>query len=587
MASHRLRATTVVLVVIVIGCSRTSSTPTVQNSGETESQKHSAITPTVEPMPHSPGLVPERDSDFEFYDVASDAGIHFRYRNGEESDNLAVIENLGGGVAFLDFDNDGWQDVWSVGGGSISENQEIVGRSCGLWLNREAQFTNAASAAGVIASDLYTHGVSVLDADNDGFSDVLVTGFEGARLWMNCGDGTFAKLPSDALNSISGIATSCASADFNGDGNPDLYVCTYVDWSFASNHPVCSAADDGKREWCSPKDFKGTPDYLFFGDGSGDFLRAEKNIGLKENGKGLGVIASDLDQDGDIDLYVANDTTENFFYQNENEVGFREIGILSGTALDERALPNGSMGLSTCDVDQDGRFDLWVANYERESFAIYRNEGSNNYLHTSRNYGISALGGQYVGFGTDWEDFNADGIEEIIVTNGHVLRYPTGAPRMQKPLLLCSRDGRFQRVEFPTSSYFSGSYAGRGLAVGDFNRDGSPDVLISHINSNIALLRNDCKSRGQSLAVRLVGTQSTRRAEGVILELSTSAGQQLKTLAGGGSYLSSNEAVVRFGIPEEAKISSLDVRWPSGSKQSFSGSSLDGMLEFLVVEPNE
>ena len=369
---------------------------------------------------------------------------------------------------------------------------------------------------------------------------------------------------------------------------PDIYIATYVDWSF-DNHIYCPASSGDKRELCSPKEYAGTRDYLFLSSSNGSFnlvdapwIQPDASLA-----KGLGVLIADFDQDGDNDIYVANDTTPNFFYVNEStkNSGFimRESAMLGGVALDERGLPNGSMGLTTCDVNNDLRLDIWVANYERESFAVYRNEGPGIFLHTSRRYGIAALGGFYVGFGTDWEDFDCDGTEEIVVSNGHVLRYPTGAPRQQHPLLLAQQDSRFVVQEFPNSSYFSGVYDGRGLAVGDLNGDGKQDIAISHINENIAILQNETRSQGDYLRVQLVGTQSSRDAVGATVVLETTHGRQIRAIVGGGSYLSHNQREAYFGIPAGAKPQSLTVTWPEGRRQKWTKFE---SRHLLLVEPN-
>ncbi len=504
-------------------------------------------------------------SRFQFAQRAEKVGLEFSYRNGEEAGQFSILENLGGGVCVCDFDCDGWDDIFLAGGGTIGTHNSIAGLPPGLFANRSGTFQLVTIASRLAGESRYTHGVSTVDFDNDGFEDFLITGFGGASLFLNLGDGTFTEYLDASIRNVSGVVTSAAEGDFNGDGFPDLYIATYVDWSFA-NHPFCAAPSGDKRELCSPKEFEGTRDFLLLNSGDGRFVLSDTpESGF---GKGLGVLAVDIDQDADVDIYVANDTDENFLFVNQGEGNFEELGMLSGVALDERGLPNGSMGLSACDIDDDLKVDLWVANYERESFAIYRNEENLTFLHTSLRYGISALGGLYVGFGTDWEDFDGDGREEIVVTNGHVLRYPTGAPRRQKPLLLSKSDSRFVVESFPPEDYFSGQYEGRGLAVGDFNRDQRPDVVISHINENVALLENQTVSTGKFVRVRLVGVQSARHPVGATLVLSTESSEQLRSVVGGGSYLSCNSPVVSFGVPPDTVDASLSIVWPSGIRQT-------------------
>lgn len=540
------------------------------------------LNPTSQPA-DSEAVTPNESaavSRFRFAEQADERGIRFGYKNGEETGQFAILENLGGGVGVIDYNCDGRDDILLAGGGIIASDQSITGLPLGLFTNHDGQFIATTLPGRLSIVSRYTHGICVFDFDNDGFQDALVTGYGGASLFVNLGDGTFHEHQDASTRELTGIVTSAAAGDFNRDGMPDLYVATYVDWSF-DNHPFCPAPTGDMRELCSPKEFSGTQDYLLMsrGDGTFDWVQSlQPGIG-----KGLGVLAVDVDQDADVDIYVANDTEENFLFINDGQGNFEEVAMLSGVALDERGLPNGSMGLTACDVDDDLQIDLWVANYERESFALYRNEQNSTFLHTSRRYGISALGGLYVGFGTDWEDFDADGREEIVVTNGHVLKYPTGTPRRQRPLLLARDDQRFELQNHAPESYFSGRYEGRGLAVGDFNDDRRPDIVISHINENAALLINATQLQGRFIRVRLIGIQSSRCPTGATVILTAGNVKQLRSVVGGGSYLSSNSPVLSFGVPKDCQVAALSILWPSGKRQEVE-IQLEGE-ETVVVEP--
>jgi hypothetical protein len=506
---------------------------------------------------------------WEFRERAAALGVTAHYRNGGEAGHAAILESLGGGVGILDFDGDGRLDLFFPQGGTINAKLELGGIASQLYRQSlDGSFREVTVASGLDLAGHYTHGVAAADYDNDGFLDVVVTGYGGVALWHNEGDGTFRELHQQTQLGDKLWSSSAAWGDFNGDGHLDLYLAHYVNWS-PENHPFCRPpAPHKEREICSPKQFQGLPDAIYYSQGDGTFVDASSRAGLKPDGKGLGVVAADVDLDGDLDVYVGNDTVENFLFLNDGSGKFAEVGLAAGVATDDRGVPDGSMGVDACDYNNDGRPDLWAANYEREAFALYRNEGAEQFLHVSQATGITALGGLFVGFGTAFGDLDRDGDEDVMVTNGHVIKFPTTAPRRQSPLLLENRRGtRFQRVTVPTESYFSKSWESRGLALGDLNRDGNLDVAFAHMNEPSALLINATPSRGDWLGVRLIGTRSNRTAIGSHLILTTSAGRQLRLVKGGGSYLSQSDYGVHWGVPAGATVEHLEIIWPSGIRQ--------------------
>jgi enediyne biosynthesis protein E4 len=295
------------------------------------------------------------------------------------------------------------------------------------------------------------------------------------------------------------------------------------------------------------------------------------------------VLLADVEPDGDVDIYVANDTTDNFLYLNDGNGRFADVGIARGVALDDRGIPNGSMGVELCDYNQDGLPDLWVANYEDESFALYRNEGGGNFLHVSQRLGITDLGGLFVGFGTACEDFDADGDQDFVVTNGHVIKYPVAAPRRQLPLLLEYDGRRFTRARFEPGSFFEQPHEGRGLAVADFDADGDLDLAISHLNEPLALLRNEFHPQNRWLSLNLIGTVSCRDAVGTRVELQVGDRRWQRQVVGGGSYLSHHSRDVHFVLPDGDAQRKLTIHWSSGGEQSFDASSLTGRI--TLIEP--
>ena len=503
-----------------------------------------------------------------FVERAADLGIDATYKSGGESGQCTILESLGGGVGWLDFDRDGWLDLIAAGGGSITADERIVGLPSQLFRSQSGRsFRPVAAAAGITDRSLYSHGVAVGDHDNDGFQDLIVTGYGVPQFWRNMGDGTFVAAP--APGGLDDRWSSSAGwADLDGDGVLDLYLARYVDWSFA-NHPVCPASS-GVRDICPPRSFEGLPDSVYLGAGDGSFTDASRAAGLRSDGKGLGVLLADLDVDGDVDIYVANDTTDNFLYVNDGRCHLVEHGLVSGTALDDQGVPNGSMGIDLCDFNRDGLPDLWVTNYEREWFALYRNEGRGNFLHVSRRYGITDIGGLFVGFGTVCDDFDADGWGDITVTDGHVIKFPDASPLLQEPIYLRFDGDRFRRLTAPPDSYFATTHMGRGLASGDFDRDGDLDLAVSHVGAPVAVLENRFAQARRSILVHLVGTRSNRDAVGARVEVvAVDAPPQVLQVTGGGSYLSHCDRRVHVVVPDgqEGARVNLRIRWPSGVVQ--------------------
>jgi ribosome biogenesis protein Nip4 len=359
-------------------------------------------------------------------------------------------------------------------------------------------------------------------------------------------------------------SSAAAWGDIDGDGWLDLYVAHYVDWSFANNHP-CTGIRPEDIDICPPKVYKPLPDTLYHNEGDGTFTDVSASSGLRKDGKGLGVITADVDLDGDIDIYVANDTTENFLYINDGKGVFKEVG--------------GSMGVDVGDYNLDGRPDIWVANFEVESFALYRNDGNGQFLHVSRATGVTALNGLFVGFGTTFLDADLDGDEDILVNNGHVILHPRGAPLLQEALLLVNHDAKFYRRHlFQPESYFSKVHAGRGLAAGDMDADGDFDMVFTNNLETLAVLRNDTQTTGQWLQVELIGRQSNRNAVGAILNLETTQGKQLRLVKSGVSYLSTCDRRQLWGMPKGANPKTLEVRWPSGKTQQLDVGDAAGTL---------
>ena len=484
-------------------------------------------------------------------------------QNGEQHGFTTILESLGSGAAALDIDGDGLLDAVVAGGGDF-EDQACVGGPVFVLKQGGSQFRDVSIAAGLSQSRFYHHGLAAADADNDGFQDLLVTGYGGVQLFLNQGDGTFRDSDQAMPFDSSRWCCSAAWADFNKDGSFDAFVATYVDWSFR-NDPPCYAADGVTRDNCSPKLFASQPDLLFISLQDGMFRESAGEWGLREESKALGVVAADLDLDGWIDLYVGNDVMINHVYHNRQGQGFKDATISSGAGVSTRGTPDASMGVDVADFNGDSLPDIWAANFELESFAIYRNQGRMLFRNVSDFTGVSALGGQFVGWGSSFNDFDLDGDVDIVVCNGNVVKYPRHSPVQQRMLLLENMNGEyFEEVAAGAGAALVKPRDGRGLAVGDWNDDGLPDLLISPVNAPASLLINHSDATGGWLKVRLVGLKSSRQPIGARLELHLSDRVLSRQLKGGGSYASSSSSEIHFGIPAGSQVEKLTIYWPAG-----------------------
>jgi enediyne biosynthesis protein E4 len=542
--------------------SKTTSTPkslpsnSIESNGETES------------------LSP--DTIALFHEVTDQTGIDFQYSSGRSAGEFAIIESLGGGVGAFDFDGDRLVDLMFAGGGRL-DNKSVTPLPCAVFRNLgDFRFIRATAQSGLAADANYNHGIFPADFDNDGFADVSVSGYGGVQLFRNQGDGTFVLWKEIKTHATNPWSTGIAWADFDCNGILDMYVAHYVDWSF-ENHPTCSG-DGAPREVCGPKDFKGIEDVILFGDGDGGFEQQSSSVGIVGNGKGLGVVAGDVDSDGDVDIYVANDTTDNFLYMNDGSGKFEETATIAGVSGDEYGVSTGSMGVVLEELTGDDLLDLWVTNFERELYALYRNEGSGLFTHVSRNAGLAAINGLFVGFGTVAVDIDQDGDSDLVVANGHVSYFAKNAPFKQSALLLRNDGGgKFSRLR--EQGYFSELHSGRGLAKADLNQDGILDLVFTHLEEPISILKGLGSSGPKPLKLHLVGTQSNRDSLGATIIAETEFGKASAIVSGGGSYLSSSDYGVQLSL--KGSVYSVIVRWPSGEEERFKVLSQDNEIRLV------
>jgi hypothetical protein len=544
----------------------------------------------------APGLVVEESQGPPlFADITSSSGVMITYRNGEEANHLTIFESAGGGVGVIDYDGDGLMDLFFPGGGLLSgpgDDRAIVGLPCKLYRNLgNGKFKDVTTEVGLdkLAGGqpwFYTHGVAVADFDRDGRPDLLVTGWGRVALLRNVDGKRFEDVtPRSGLDRGITWGVSAAWADLDGDGYPDLYITQYVDWSWEKNRPCIY--DGRTADICSPRMFHGLTHKVYRNDGNGKFTDVSDTCGLVKGGpassNGMGVLAIDLDGDGKPEIYVCNDGTDKFLYLNRSSRGkivLEEKAMACGVARTEDGGLDGSMGVDAGDYDGSGKPSLWVTNYENQLHALYR------YLHCqdapyfrfeTTAAGIAVIGRKYVGWGTAFIDFDLDGWEDLFVSNGHALRRPNGEGRgpAQMPVLLLNQsNGKFLPAPKRIGDYGRIAHRGRGVGFVDVDNDGRVDMVISHLNEPVTVLRNVAAPEHHWIGVQLVGAGNAD-VVGATVVLEASGRKQTRFAKGGGSYASSSDRRMVFGLGEHERVDRLTVVWPDRSRQEWTGLAID------------
>jgi len=523
-----------------------------------------------------------------FQNEASSANIDFRYFNGTDGEPARrMYEFTGGGIGVIDYDCDGRPDLGFSQGCLWPPRGRDSSRHDRLFRNiASTHFLDVTALAGIAEHD-FGQGVAVGDIDSDGFPDLLVANIGQNRLWKNNGDGTFSDVTEAAGIAGNEWSTSCLMADLDGDGDTDLYVANYLTGEDLFER-VCRDPQGG-RIACLPTHFAGAADSLWLNDGELHFSRAgETVLPQLPDGKGLGVAAWDSDHSGRLSLLVANDTTPNLFYlpatTAEGEVRFTEQGILCGIAVNSEGKAEGCMGIALGDVDRNGYLDVHVTNFLAESNTLYLGFPGPLFEDSTGRYGLQEPTFNMLGFGTQFLDANLDGNLELFVTNGHVddLR-PYGRPYRMRPQLFHLASGRFAEVDpQQAGSYFQQEWLGRASATLDWNGDNLDDLVVGHLDFAYALLTNRSTDTGNYFTLRLIGTTSNRDAAGTRVTLQAGGTTRYSQLIAGGSYQSSSEKLLTFGLAGAKQIDQLTVEWPSGLKQEFSA--LPASQRFVLVE---
>jgi hypothetical protein len=535
------------------------------------------------------------DPVFPFSEITLEkSGISFVHASGS-SPQKYLPESTGAGCAFLDYDNDGWMDIYLVNSGPCDFWTPTKPLRNALYRNnRDGTFTDVTEKAGVPGGG-YGMGAAVGDYNGDGFPDLYVTQYGRSILYRNNGDGTFTDVTEKAGVAAPGWASSAVWFDYDNDGRLDLFVCRFVDFSKLKHH-VCSASNIpalvGINEYCYPRIFDPMPSWLFHNNGDGTFADVSQRTGIADNpGKAWGVVATDINNDGFLDLFVANDTTANFIFANRGGKRFEEIGFTAGVAYGPGGKARPGMGVDSADFDQDGWMDLFVTNLDHEFYGFYKNKHDESFDDVAAATGIARASQMMSGWGLKFFDYDNDGNLDLLIANGHpddLIDRITPGVSYREPLLLLQNTGAgFKNISGESGPVFERATSSRGLAIGDFDNDGAVDVLISVNDASPVLLRNNAGRRNNWLGVKLVGKKCNPDAVGARLTYQAGDLRRSRMKVGGGSYLSSHDPRVVLGIGKREKVDWLEVKWPQpgGGTQRFAGLPLNHYI--TIVEGQE
>jgi len=556
------------IALLVIGC-KSNPTPPPEPQHPTPTAVPVTTTPAT-PIP-APTANTRPTGPVHFTDVTTPAGIHFRHNSGAFGKKY-LPETMGSGVCAIDYDNDGYQDLFFVNSTNWPDHPGQHSTSALYHNNHDGTFTDVTRTSG-LAVELYGMGCAVGDFDNDGHDDLYVTALNGNHLFRNLGNGKFADVTTKAGVGDPGFATGAVWFDFDNDGKLDLFVAHYVDWSAATDQ-TC-ALDGTHKSYCTPELYKGQSGTLFHNLGNGRFEDVTKKAGLYDpTSKALGVVLVDFDDDRYLDLLVTNDTQANKLYRNNHNGTFTESAFASGVAFSDAGKARAGMGADAADYDRSGRPSLVIGNFTNESLALYHNEGGGLFTESASASGIAAPSASSLTFSTFFFDYDLDGLPDIFALNGHVaddirvvqptLSYP------EPPLLFHnSGGGKFTNTTDKVGPSLRQPIVGRGAAYLDFDNDGDLDLVLTTSNGPARLLRNDNGNANDFLRVHLIGTRSNRDGIGAKVTLKLPNGQRiLQMVKSGSSYLSQSELPLTFGLgaPAPNKLVSLEIQWPSGHK---------------------
>jgi len=527
-----------------------------------------------------------------FADITAKVGIDFRGIASHTSKKY-LLETMGSGVAVFDYDNDGRLDIFAVNGALLSDPTPpgtIPLKTGPQYWNRlyhqkkDGTYEDVTQKAGLQGVG-YGFGVAVGDYDNDGYEDLYVTAYGSNKLYHNNGDGTFTDVTESAGVAGSGWSTSAAWVDLDNDGLLDLVVLRYVQWDF--DETWCGEHREGYRAYCHPDIYKAISPLVYHNDGNGHFTEVGEKFGLAKPGKGLGIAVADYDRDGLIDLFIANDSMPEFLYRNKGGAKFEEVALLAGVAVDADGHAYAGMGVEFADYNNDGFPDIVVTDLASQIYALYRNSRNGLFEYDSFATGLTRMTMNHSGWGIRFLDFDNDGWKDLLVAQGHdldtiELTFPNFHYR--EPMLLArNNQGVFSDVSSEAGTVFQQAWVGRGLAIGDLDNDGRLDAVVTTNDGPLYVLHNETVSQNHWLLLKLVGHKSNRDGIGAEIKVVTAAGPQYQTVTTAGSYLSSSDKRVHFGLGGATSAQSIEIRWPSGLRQILKDVPGDQILQ--VDEP--
>jgi hypothetical protein len=523
-----------------------------------------------------------------FVDITEASGVHFRHMASHTSRKY-LPETMGAGVALFDYDNDGRLDIFLVNGAPLGDptaKGTIPQKTGPQYWNRlyhqkaDGTFEDVTEKAGLQGVG-YGMGVAVGDYDNDGFEDLYVTAYGGNKLYHNNGDGTFTDVTEKSGTGGGGWSTSAAWVDLDQDGLLDLVVLRYVEWDF--DEIWCGEHKEGMRAYCHPDYFKPIAPLVYHNDGNGHFTEVAAKIGMGKPGKGLGVALGDYDRDGRTDIFIANDSMVEFLYRNKGNGTFEDTGLFAQVAVDGDGRTYAGMGVDFADYNNDGLPDLVITDLANQRYALYKNEGDGSFSYASYATGIGRMTIGHSGWGVRFLDYDNDGWKDLLIMQGHDLdTIENSSPSLhyREPMLLARNTGKeFVDVSSDSGTVFQQAWVGRGLAIGDLDNDGRVDAVVTTNGGPAYVLHNETATTHHWLILRLVGHRSNRDAIGAEVKILTKQGMQMATVSTAGSYLSSSDKRVHFGLGGEKTVQSIEIRWPSGIVQTIGNVAGDQILQ--------